>query len=612
MVHRRPWIGRVARGVGLAFVIGAACLLTAGARGSDGGVGGAGEGAAGRDVDSGSAIVPDVYSVDVSGLDGPGLEMLRAIPAVDGWLECGDTLVLFGTAELPRALEAWGPRISWARHPHDPAELVLLRSVEGGRLSRCVADLELPAVATAGAWLVALASPDVAARLRADPRVELRAAPRDTVLVRRADRMDAGRSVGTGPDASPTPILQAVAQAVDPDDYRDFVADLEAFGTRYTHTAGFPAVTSWVQAEFQAMGLPTTFDSYQISGKTRRNVVAEIPGDVTPDDVWILCGHVDSTSTDPWNQAPGADDNASGTAGVLEAARLLRQYRFDATLRFIAFSGEEQGLVGSYAYVGDLVQSGELGDVKGVINMDMIAYLNSGTWDLLVEGQPPQSNALMDQVLQLVPQFTSLVPFVSTNPWGSDHVPFIQQGVGAILLIEHQALANPNYHTPNDTLSTLTIPFAADVVRLAAVTAAMEAGIRGGYALRYGTGLAGTGGYVPRLSGVGSTNLGQSITVRLEDALGGASGVCVGGTASASLPAMGGTLLVDPAGAVMLPMAAGGPAGFAGAGTFDLNWTVPANPALTGLSLFLQEWLLDAGAAQGIAFTNGLELVLGV
>jgi hypothetical protein len=96
------------------------------------------------------------------------------------------------------------------------------------------------------------------------------------------------------------------------------------------------------------------------------NVVADWPGTARPQEIYIVCAHYDTTGK---GEFPGGDDNASGTAGMLEAARVLTQYRFQSTLRFIAFNAEEEWMKGSAEYVKALPPDA---NIVGVVNLDMI------------------------------------------------------------------------------------------------------------------------------------------------------------------------------------------------------------------------------------------------
>ncbi len=125
----------------------------------------------------------------------------------------------------------------------------------------------------------------------------------------------------------------------------------------------------------------------------------------------------------------------------------------------------------------------------------------------------------------------------------------------------------------------------------------------------YGTGLAGSGGVVPALSGIGSPVVGAFVSVELAGGLGGATGVLAISLASASVPLFGGTILVDLASAIFVPLTLTGPAGVPGAGAFSFPFAVPPLP---GLEAFLQAGVFDPGASNGLlSLSNGLEICIG-
>jgi leucyl aminopeptidase len=106
---------------------------------------------------------------------------------------------------------------------------------------------------------------------------------------------------------------------------------------------------------------------------TWKNKIVTIPGHgPNADEIVLMTAHLDSTSTSPSTLAPGAEDNASGVAALMEAARLFRFYKFDRTIKIIFFTGEEQGLLGSVAYVAD--HPAEMDNIVGVVNLDMFGY----------------------------------------------------------------------------------------------------------------------------------------------------------------------------------------------------------------------------------------------
>ncbi len=164
------------------------------------------------------------------------------------------------------------------------------------------------------------------------------------------------------------PLLHDLAGQVSPERQHATIARLVGFGTRHTlsdtrsPTRGIGAARRWVASEFAAMSkdcggcLAVETPSQVVSGVTRipnptevMDVLAIQRGTTDPGRVIVISGHMDSRVSDPMNftsDAPGANDDASGTAAVIEAARVLSKYRFPSTLVFAVLSGEEQGLHG--------------------------------------------------------------------------------------------------------------------------------------------------------------------------------------------------------------------------------------------------------------------------
>ncbi|MBD3167943.1 MAG: M20/M25/M40 family metallo-hydrolase [candidate division Zixibacteria bacterium] len=185
------------------------------------------------------------------------------------------------------------------------------------------------------------------------------------------------------------------------------------------------------------------------------NVVATLPGSVTPDEQVIICGHFDSISEQPTVRAPGADDNGSGTLAVIEAARIFRNYSFDRTIKFCLWNGEEQGLLGSAAYAADAFNAGD--DIVGVYNFDMIAW--DGNDDRVAElhvGTMSSSQVIGDLFEEVLDDY-SIDLNTEYLTWGatdrSDHASFWQYNYPAILGIEDfTGDFHPYYHTTNDNI----------------------------------------------------------------------------------------------------------------------------------------------------------------
>jgi carboxypeptidase Q len=199
----------------------------------------------------------------------------------------------------------------------------------------------------------------------------------------------------------------------------------------------------------------------------QHNVVADLRGRERPDEVVIVSGHLDS-----WDGATGANDNATGVATTMEAARLLMAAgaRPRRTIRFVLWTGEEQGLLGSEGYVK--AHADELPKVSAVLVHDMGTNYLSGIG--VTPEMMPQMQQAFAAVLQLAPE---TMPFVlraidGLEPGGSDHAPFIRAGVPGFFW-DQAGESDYAYvhHTQHDTLERVIEPYqrhSAMVVALAA------------------------------------------------------------------------------------------------------------------------------------------------
>lgn len=168
----------------------------------------------------------------------------------------------------------------------------------------------------------------------------------------------------------------------------------------------------------------------------------------------VLCAHYDAISPNPFLFAPGADDNGSGSASVLEAVRILSNYNFEKTIRFIFFSGEEQGLLGSYYYCS-LAKYIYEDSIIAAINVDMIGYSLPERDSISIIGKPnaPNCQPLVDYFISCADTYTNLkcLRAIIDRP-RSDHASFNRFGYIAIHVRENLNINNPYYHTNGDTI----------------------------------------------------------------------------------------------------------------------------------------------------------------
>jgi hypothetical protein len=213
---------------------------------------------------------------------------------------------------------------------------------------------------------------------------------------------------------------------------------------------------------FAGLGMATTFQSWSAGGYSGRNVVATQAGTVRPAEIVVIVAHLDDMPHT--TNAPGADDNASGSAAVLTAAGTFRQYRFERTIRFLLVTGEEQGLYGSGAHAAAAKAAGD--NLVAVFNMDMIAWDSNadGALDLhtRLTGNPGYAAdlAIASAFTNAVARygFTGLLR-PQIDPSGdpdSDHASFWDYGFPAVMAIEdYNDFNDANYHTTGDTLASL-------------------------------------------------------------------------------------------------------------------------------------------------------------
>jgi len=226
------------------------------------------------------------------------------------------------------------------------------------------------------------------------------------------------------------------------------------FKTRRSDQPEAIAAQNDLLGRFQALGLAASLHDFDGNAD---NVIAEIPGALEPAKVVIVGAHYDSyTSSGATGKAPGADDNGSGTAAVLELARIFAAsgQPFRYTVRFCLFSSEEFGLVGSAAYSADLVNQGV--EVVAMLNTDMNAYRDPNDALDLDFAVNDTTGWLTDDLVALSNLYVPSLPVVKGTLSGgtSDHRSFYFDGFPAAFYFEDLDHYSPYIHTGNDTYGT--------------------------------------------------------------------------------------------------------------------------------------------------------------
>ena len=229
-------------------------------------------------------------------------------------------------------------------------------------------------------------------------------------------------------------------------------------------TSPFNAVAAqYIYEKFINFGLSAR---YQVNSATCVNVIATKTGIKYPNKQYIVCAHYDNYSMNSTDTIPGADDNASGICGVLESARLLKDFNLDYTIKFIAFDEEEDWMIGSYAYVDSAFAHGD--SIMGVLNLDMIGFdpTNSNIYRFYTNNASLglSSGFISASYLYQIPVLP--VEIVSET-FASDHLPFWEKGYKALLAIEWTG--NYYYHTWQETFDKLKISYLTNIVKASVV-----------------------------------------------------------------------------------------------------------------------------------------------
>lgn len=278
-----------------------------------------------------------------------------------------------------------------------------------------------------------------------------------------------GQTTAPDPASFFSPQIKGMLDQVEQSDLEDLMADLSGeqavtiSGEPYTlltRTAlsGEPnrKAVQYLFEYYDGLGLSVSLQEFNYLGRTLSNVVANKTGTIFPERVLMITSHMDDMPES--GPAPGADDDASGTAGVMLAAEILNQYEFGCTLRFVNFNAEEYGKIGSQDFAREAYCSME--DLRGVINLDMIAWNTIGSSpdvDLHAHPSVTGSVEISDLFQQVVSTYginilpTRAVPVTAA----SDHASFWLYDFPAILVSEDRDDFNPYYHTSEDHLDNL-------------------------------------------------------------------------------------------------------------------------------------------------------------
>ena len=263
------------------------------------------------------------------------------------------------------------------------------------------------------------------------------------------------------------PRIRAMMNQVNMDSIEATVQHLQDYQSRMWNSDNAFAASDWIAGRMEALGLEVEQQAFYAStwlgsGQAAPNVIGIQRGTLYP-DTYVVCGsHFDSFSYDAMyggGTCPGADDNATGVASVLESARIMTQYEFEYSIIYCAFGCEEMGLYGSEAYASRCQQQGM--DILGYFNNDMNGYLYGD--QIHIDCIYPNSVApIGDYYMNVASVYFPEMPVRHANLSGgdSDHTSFNNHGYMGIYPFEDVDNYSPYIHTVNDLIGNSVNSFA--------------------------------------------------------------------------------------------------------------------------------------------------------
>lgn len=257
--------------------------------------------------------------------------------------------------------------------------------------------------------------------------------------------------------------IKEIIEKVDENILKNYVNTIQNFGTHPTGSEECEEVAEFIYEKLKEIGLPTEYFEWSKGGYEGKNVVATIPG--KSNSTVMLTAHYDS-----YPGSPGADDDGSGVSCLLMGAEILSEYSFQHTIKFVFFSGEEEGYLGSKEYVRYLYDKGE--DIIADINVDTVGHASSREGGNLIRTLTDESSIWISDVAEGICNRydIGLNIYRHGNFGGSDHQSFIDYGYEAIFFVEYEL--NSNIHTSEDKIENMNFSYLSKACKLILATTA--------------------------------------------------------------------------------------------------------------------------------------------
>lgn len=301
--------------------------------------------------------------------------------------------------------------------------------------------------------------------------------------------------------------VQSIVDRVDSQRLKNLLETIAGLRHPDSGLAHLNAVKDTIENRFSSNGLTTDRQGFTHNGYNAHNIIGDHSGIAEGDTAYIIDAHFDAVQG-----SPGADDNGSAVAGMLEAARILSDHHFDHSIKFIGFDLEEAGLLGSQKYVESGIEANV--QLEGVFNFEMIGYsstekntqnlpfgfdqlypdvyseieADSFRGDFITNVANGDSEGLMATYDSAASWYVPGLDVINvgSNQTGSmpqdlrrsDHANFWDNGYKALMLTNTADFRNPNYHTPEDTVGYFDYTFMTNVVKATIGAICEEAGIK--------------------------------------------------------------------------------------------------------------------------------------
>jgi len=267
------------------------------------------------------------------------------------------------------------------------------------------------------------------------------------------------------------PYYASISNQVTQNNITTNLQEFENIGVKTTGSAKLTQALTWLKTKYTDFGYSASEmqeHSFNYQGTTSKNLIITKTGTKYPDTFVIICGHYDTIN------GPGTNDNGSGVSVILEVARLLKNIETEYSIKFINFAGEEQGLIGSSAYVKNVVNAtnpkmniklvfniDEVGGVAGKVNNQIMCERDESNY---VSSNNAASNTVTQQLMSYVSLYSPLQPKLS-HAYSSDYMPF--ENNGEVITGFYEANESSQPHSSGDTFAKLDPVYIFNVAKAA-------------------------------------------------------------------------------------------------------------------------------------------------